>query len=206
MKQQLPYETGWTYINGNIGSVSNKGVEVALTAKIIQTKKVSWETTFTFSKNVNKIKSIYGQNTVDDIGNNLFIGESIHSYYNYVFDGVWQPDQEAEAKKYGQTVGQAKVKDINGDGKITVDDRVILGSSDPDWSGSIFTTLKVGQFDLSASLITNQGVLAYSPFHENFQQMTLDYLLNSLIPLRNHIMKVLIGKTIKLAIIEMLLL
>ncbi|MDM1061751.1 TonB-dependent receptor [Empedobacter falsenii] len=168
MKQQLPYETGWTYINGNIGSVSNKGVEIALTAKIVQTKKVSWETTFTFSKNVNKIKSIYGQNKVDDIGNNLFIGESIHSYYNYVFDGVWQPDQEAEAKKYGQTVGQAKVKDINGDGKITVDDRVILGSSDPDWSGSIFTTLKVGQFDLSASLITNQGVLAYSPFHENF--------------------------------------
>jgi len=168
MRQQLPFETGWPYINGNIGSVSNKGVEVALTTKIIQTPKVSWETTFTFSKNVNKIKSIYGQSEVDDIGNNLFIGENINSYYNYIYDGVWQYGQEAEAANYGQTVGQAKVRDVNGDGRITPDDRVILGNSDPKWSGSIFTTLKVGQFDLSASLITNQGVLAYSPFHENF--------------------------------------
>ncbi|WP_313581460.1 SusC/RagA family TonB-linked outer membrane protein [Chishuiella sp.] len=168
MAQQLPYETGWSYINGNIGSVSNKGIEIALTTKNIQTPKVSWETTFTFTKNVNKIKSIYGQSEVDDIGNNLFIGKSINSYYNYVFDGVWQPDQEEEAKRYGQTVGQAKVKDLNGDGKITGEDRTILGNSDPDWSGSIFTTLKVGQFDLSASVIIVQGVLAYSPFHENF--------------------------------------
>lgn len=168
MKQQLPLETGWNYIIGNVGSVSNKGIEASVTAKIIKTANVSWETTFVFSKNVNKIESIYGQNQVDDIGNNFFIGESINSYYNYVFDGVWQHGQEAEAAQYGQTVGQARVKDLDGDGKITTADRKILGSSDPDWSGSIFTTLKVGQFDLSASLITNQGVLVYSPFHENF--------------------------------------
>ncbi len=168
MPQQLPFETGWSTINGNVGSVSNKGIEASLTAKIIKTSKVSWETTFTFSKNVNEIVSIYGQKDADDIGNNLFIGESINSYYNYVFDGVWQESEAALAASYGQKVGQAKVKDLNGDGKITTDDRTILGSSDPDWSGSIFTSLKVGQFDLSASLITNQGVLAYSPFHENF--------------------------------------
>lgn len=169
MQQKLPNETGWEYTNANIGSVSNRGIEAVLTAKIINTPKIKWETTFTFSKNINEIKSIYGRTDVNDIGNNLFIGESIDSYYNYVYDGVWQPDQAAEAAKYGQTVGQAKVKDLNGDGKITPeDDRKILGSSNPDWSGSIFTTVKIGQFDFSASLITNQGVFVMSPYHEQF--------------------------------------
>ncbi|MCO6176275.1 TonB-dependent receptor [Flavobacterium sp. NRK F10] len=170
-EQQLPLESGWASTFSNVGSASNKGVEVLLTTKNIKTDKVTWQTTFAFTKNVNKLVSLYGQSEADDVGNNLFIGENIHSYYNYVFDGIWQPDQAAEAASYGQTPGQARVKDLNGDGQITGDDRAILGNSDPKWSGSVNSTLTVGNFDFSFSIITNQGVLAYSEFHENFTNM-----------------------------------
>ncbi|MDT0649541.1 SusC/RagA family TonB-linked outer membrane protein [Autumnicola edwardsiae] len=169
LPQQLPYETGWGTTNANVGSVSNRGIEVSLTTRNVQTENISWNTSFTFTKNRNQIESIYGQDEVDDVGNNLFIGESVDAIYNYKFNGIWQPEDAAEAQSYGMEVGQAKVVDVNNDGRYTPEeDRVILGSADPKWSGSIFTTLKVGDFDLSASVITNQGVYVYSPFHENF--------------------------------------
>jgi len=169
LEQNLPIESGFESINANIGSVSNQGVELALTTRNIQRSNFSWNTTFTFTRNRNKIVSIYGQDEVDDVGNGWFIGESINSHYNYVFDGIWQANERDQAANYGQSEGQAKVVDQNNDGTISPDDdRVILGSTDPDWTGSLFSTVKFGDFDFSFSLITSQGVFVSSPFHENF--------------------------------------
>ncbi|REH01810.1 SusC/RagA family TonB-linked outer membrane protein [Flavobacterium aquicola] len=178
-QQALPLENGVPTINSNVGSVSNKGIEVALTTKNIQTKNVTWETSFTFTKNMNELVSIYGQDKVSDIGNNLFIGENLHSYYNYVFDGVIQESEgvldplDGKIKyPFGQQAGQMKVKDLNGDGKIDpTNDRKVIGNYDPKWSGSFSTSLKVKQFDLSLSLITNQGMTVFSSFHDNFADM-----------------------------------
>ncbi|MFY0481406.1 SusC/RagA family TonB-linked outer membrane protein [Flavobacterium sp. PLA-1-15] len=168
-EQRMPLESGWPRIYSNVGSVSNKGVEVGLTTKNIVGEKVSWSTTFVFSKNTNKLESIYGQSDVSDVGNNLHLGQSLNSYYNYVFDGVWQESERAEAATYNQTPGQARVKDLNGDGAIdAVNDRQVIGNSDPDWTGSVNSTLTVGDFDFSFSVFTSQGAMAYSPFHENF--------------------------------------
>jgi TonB-linked SusC/RagA family outer membrane protein len=168
-QQALPLETGISYITSNVGSVSNKGIEAILTTKNIQTKDVSWETTFTFTKNVNKLVSLYDQTVKNDIGNNLFIGENINSLYNFIFDGVWQESDRALAATYAQKPGEVKVKDLNNDGKIDANnDRAILGNRDPEWSGSFSTSLRVKQFDLSVSVITNQGVLVFSDYHNNF--------------------------------------
>jgi len=169
LEQRLPIESGYEFISSNVGSVSNKGVEVSLTTRNIRKTNVSWSTTFTFTRNQNEIVSIYGQDEVDDVGNGWFIGESIDAQYNYQFDGIWQADEREEAAQYGQLEGQAKVVDVNNDGVIDPeDDRVILGSADPDWTGALFSTLRVGNFDLTMSVITSQGMFVYSPFHENF--------------------------------------
>lgn len=167
--QTLPLESGWESTFANVGSVSNKGVEVLLTTRNIRTKNLKWNTTFTFTKNTNNLESLYGQSEVDDIGNNLFIGESLNSYYNYVFDGIWQESEADLAASFGQTPGQARVKDLNGDGIIDANnDRQILGNSDASWIGSLLTSVEYKNFDLSASIFTNQGVFAYSEFHQNF--------------------------------------
>ncbi len=168
-EQELPLEAGFEFVNSNLASVSNKGVEIMLNTRVIDNNTVSWDVNFTYTNNTNIVESIYGQSEIDDPGNNLFIGESIDAFYNFKFNGIWQADEADEAVSYNQSEGQAKVVDFNDDGAINPnDDRVILGSSDPDWSGSLFTRLRVNRFDLSASIITNQGVLAYSRFHENF--------------------------------------
>lgn len=167
--QVLPLESGSGTTKANVGSISNKGVEISLITRNIKTENISWETSFTFTKNTNALESVYNQSEVDDIGNGFFIGQALNPYYNYVFDGVWQADEAVEAASYGMKEGEAKPKDINKDGKITAsDDRVILGTNQPDWSGGITSNLRVGNFDLSISAITSQGVLALSNFHDNF--------------------------------------
>ncbi len=184
-RQQLPAETGWRYTFSNVGSVSNKGVEVLLTTKNIQSEKIFWETTFTFSKNVNELVSIYGQDRVSDIGNNLFIGESLDSNYNYIYDGVWQESEATQAAAYGQKPGMARPKDINGDGKFDANDRAIIGNSQPKWQGSFYNKLTFGNFDFNFSLITSQGQTVLSTFHRNFtdvtdrgrQKLAMDYFI-----------------------------
>ncbi|GJM64224.1 SusC/RagA family TonB-linked outer membrane protein [Persicobacter diffluens] len=170
--QKLPLETGFEIIRANAASVRNKGAEIMLTTTNIKTAKVTWETIFTFSKNVNSIESIYGQSEEVDIGNGWFIGQPIDVHYNYQFDGVWHAHEKDQAESYNQTEGEARVKDINNDGAISPDDdRVFLGSSNPDWTGGIISRLNVGNWDMGLTISTQQGVLAYSPFHENFNNV-----------------------------------
>ncbi len=183
----LPYEYG---VPGgatisNVGSISNKGVEVILTTKNIQTDKVKWETTFTFTKNVNSLESINGQNKVDDIGNNLFIGKPLNSNYNYVYDGVWQESEAAQAATYNMLPGQARPKDLNSDGKFDALDRTTIGNPNPQWQGSAYSKLTIGNFDFNFSILTSQGQTVLSSFHQNFanvsdrgrQKMKMDYFI-----------------------------
>lgn len=184
-KQQLPSETGWKNTYANVGSVSNKGIEVLLTTKNIKSEKVNWETTFTFTKNVNKLESIYNQDQVSDIGNKLILGSELNPNYNYVYDGVWQESEAAQAASYGMAPGQARPKDLNGDGKFNQDDRTVIGNANPEWQGSLYSKLTVGNFDFNFSVLTSQGQTVLSTFHQNFadvsdrgrQKLAMDYFI-----------------------------
>ena len=184
-KQQLPAETGWKNTYANVGSVSNKGIEVLLTTKNIKSKNVSWETTFTFTKNINELESIYNQDQVSDIGNKLILGSELNPNYNYIYDGVWQESEAAQAASYGQAPGQARPKDLNGDGKFNQDDRTVIGNANPEWQGSVYSKLNVGQFDFNFSVLTSQGQTVLSTFHQNFadvsdrgrQKLKMDYFI-----------------------------
>ena len=184
--QKLPYETGWNNTFSNVGSVSNKGIEVGLTTKNVKSKLVDWETSFTFTKNENELESIYNQDKVSDIGNKLILGSELNPNYNYVYDGVWQESQAAEAATFGNMKpGMAKPKDINGDGKFDANDRTVIGNANPEWQGSIYSRLKVGQFDLNFSVLASQGQTVLSTFHQNFgdttdrgrQKLAMDYFI-----------------------------
>lgn len=171
LPSKLPVETGWGSVMANIGSVSNKGVELALNTVNIDTKNITWETSFTFSKNINKIEELYGTDE-DDIGNLWFIGEPVNVNYTYVFDGIWKADEAELAAVYGQREGQARVKDLDESDAIEADkDRTIIGTPDPSWAGSFATTVRYKNFDLNASLYTQQGVQVRSDFHFFYTRM-----------------------------------
>lgn len=149
---QIPTITGFTAINTNVGEISNKGVEISLSSKNITGKDFGWNTTFAFSKNVNKIISLLG--TGDLVSSNLFIGQSINAVYGYRTNGIYQV---GETPPSGYYTGNLRIVDNNGDGKINTDDRTILGSADPAYRFSVLNTFTYKNLSLSAFINSVQG-------------------------------------------------
>ncbi|WP_420147557.1 SusC/RagA family TonB-linked outer membrane protein [Spirosoma sp.] len=168
MNRDIPIETGWTAIKDNVGSVRNKGIEFSLRTVNVTGKNFLWNTSFTFSRNKNSIVDLLDKKE-DLVGNWWFIGRPINVNYTYVFDGIWQESEREQALKYGQSPGQAKVKDLNNDGKISSsNDRAIIGQKDPKWTGGFSTQVTFKNFDLSASMFARQGAQVFSAFHSQF--------------------------------------
>ena len=120
--------SGITSQSATMGQVNNWGIESILRAQIIQKKDFSWSSQMTFTRNRNKLVHLYGgENEEDDIPNNLFIGKSLGAIYGYKWTGIVQKNDTAYMEMTGSTPGDAKFEDLNKDGKITADDRQILG-------------------------------------------------------------------------------
>lgn len=52
------WSSGYNYRLINAGEIENKGVEIALNTRLIQTKDFSWDLNLNFSKNNNKVKEL----------------------------------------------------------------------------------------------------------------------------------------------------
>ena len=171
MPRRLAAESGVESMVDNIGTISNKGVEIVLRTMNIKTPNLTWTTNFTFARNVNAIEELYGRKE-DVVGEKRFIGQPINVEYDYLIDGVWT---EAEYLS-GATVydnhtflpGEAKTVDVDGDGSITTDDQVILGTNDPKWIGGLTSRLTFKNWDFSFNIITRQGVFGYDEFMEEY--------------------------------------
>src|SRR5690606_5340662 len=134
VERTLPIMTGYFSTWTNLGLIRNKGVELTLNSVNIKTDKFEWSSTFVFSKNQNEIVKLYGADNDgdgredDDVGNRWFIGQPINVLYSYVFDGIYQQEDEIPS---GFQIGYERYKDLNDDG-ITNDlnnDRAILGQT-----------------------------------------------------------------------------
>lgn len=176
MERKLAVPTGWEIMTDNVGSLSNRGIELQLRTLNVRTPDFTWETNLTFSTNKNEIVELYGEKE-DDVANRWFIGQPVEVVYAMEFDGIWQKDEVPEGDNTLE--GTAKVKDQNGDGVIDIDnDMKILGSPMPSWVGGLSTTFTYKNWDLSASLYTNQGVFVYSPFHTEFTDLNSKQILD----------------------------
>ncbi len=169
MARKLAMESGVSQMNDNIGSVKNRGIELSLNTVNVSTRDFTWTTSFTFAKNNNEIVSLYGRKE-DVVGEKRFIGEPINVIYDYKFNGVFStPEATAAAgnqlfSNYNPLPGHAKVVDANGDGAITSDDKVILGTPDPKWTGGFSTSVQYKNIDFSLSMIANIGRFVIDQF------------------------------------------
>ena len=181
LSDQLPGSIGFSSVTRNVGETRNRGVELSLTTVNYDKGGFKWSTDFVFTKNQEAILSLYN-GAVDDIGNRWFIGKPLSVIYDYKKLGIWQTAEADQAKAFGSTVGQIKVQDFSNDGKINADDRQILGSDIPTWSGGITNRFAYRGFDLSFFVYARIGQMIVSGFHQDlnqlagrYQQMKVDY-------------------------------
>ena len=141
----------------NIGEVSNKGFELNLAYRNnIGDFRYEVNGNMTFIKN--KIVSLKDQTIIDG----MFIleeGKPIDSYYMLHAIGIFQSEEEIKNSPHQTAAtkpGYLKFEDVNGDGKITEDDRKICGGVIPKITYGFNINLGYKNFDLAAFF---QGVM-----------------------------------------------
>ncbi|MBE5322093.1 TonB-dependent receptor [Pedobacter sp. MR2016-19] len=162
LNRALPIITGYSRVLENIGKTTNKGLEITLNTQNIAGKDFRWETMFVFATNKNKITDLYGDGK-DDLGNRWFIGKPIRVVYDYQMTGVWQTGEDVSKQDPTAKPGSLKFADLTSDGKITADDRTILGQIDPKWTGGITNTFHYKNINLSIFIQTAQGMTRNNP-------------------------------------------
>ncbi len=164
----------------NIAEISNRGVELTLNSRNIETKNFTWNSTLTFAWNKEKVESIdLGSGTTVDelISEGLFIGEPVNTLYGLKKIGIWQLGEEEDAAVFGAVPGDVKI-DVPGlthtstgvytdaDGNVyTADnvysisdnDRQILGHTTPDWTLGFQNTFTYKDFDLTVFMNMRWG-------------------------------------------------
>lgn len=147
--------TGYGSITVNAGKTKNTGIELVLNTTNIQTPDFQWSTDLTISRNDNEIVELVNGKE-DDINNRRFIGEPLSVYYDYKKIGIWQTEDADEIARYNENghdfePGDIRVEDVNGDGVIDPEnDRQIIGSPTPIWSGGFRNTFSYKNWDLAA--------------------------------------------------------
>ncbi len=163
-------------MNMNICETKNRGFELAVNSRNIDTNDFKWNSTVTFNYNKEKIVSL-----TDGVANNiangdyaLSIGEAVNSYYNYKLDGVWQKGEEADAAVFDKKPGDLKInvpglyKESDGkfykfdektgekvyydaENKYAYSDKdyQILGHNSPDWTLGFQNSFSYKNFDLT---------------------------------------------------------
>ena len=147
----LPNTSGFGSIIANVGSTRNTGIEFSVSTRNITAKSplgFSWSTDFNIYTNREEILEL-SLGKVDDIGNLRFIGQPLNVIYDFERVGIWQQGEDVAAKQGNSGVGYIKVRDLNEDGKISPDDRKILGSDVPDFVSGMTQRFSYQGFDLS---------------------------------------------------------
>lgn len=149
MSRQVPVMNGYSTILSNIGQTSNVGIEVGLNTKNIVKEDFRWSSSINFSWNKNKIVDLRGDGK-DDLTNAWLIGQPIRIFYDYKVVGIWQKEDDiSQSHQPNAKPGDAKLADMNGDGKITAADRTMMGNKVPVYNLSLGNEFSYKKFSLS---------------------------------------------------------
>ncbi|WP_160712900.1 TonB-dependent receptor [Chitinophaga solisilvae] len=168
LKRKIPAISGYTEVYDNIGKTANKGLEIMLNSRNIESDKFTWQTSFNISFNKNKVVSLYGDNK-DDIGNNLFIGRPLLGVYDYTMTGIWQVGEDSKIDP-GAKPGYIKFADTDGNGKIDASDRSYLGTQLPKYLAGLTNTFTYKNFSLNIFIQNVHGSLRPNNILDNRDQ------------------------------------
>lgn len=155
----VPWSSGFSSAIQNIGSMENKGLELALQAHILD-KAFKWTASANISFNRNKVLDLgpISEILTGEINGYLKLndpivirpGKELNSFYGYVSKGIFQlNDDIANSPQPNAAPGDRKYEDVNGDGILDARDRTFLGSAQPKHFGGMSHQLAYKNFDLS---------------------------------------------------------
>ena len=155
LERDLPGTAGGTQLQ-NVGSIENKGLEMAFTSVNISKPNFSWETTLTLSANRNKVLDLGGDEYINlsqpsNQGGNglrLIVGEEAPVFIGATYLGTYKTEQEIiDDGRVGQSfLGGPRYIDLDGNSVINDEDKIPIGSPQPDFYGGLRNTINYKNF------------------------------------------------------------
>lgn len=180
--KQAPTETGLEDFLQNGGELSNRGFEIALSAKVIDTKPFRWNTEIGIARYKNEITALPdGDYTTEVLGGEVLtsVGHAAGVFYGYQADGVYATEaeastvglriQNADASYSSFHAGDVRFADLHADGILDERDKTVIGDPNPDFTGSWANRFTMGRFALDVLCTFKCGGDVY-----NYQRQTLE--------------------------------
>ena len=168
----------------NVGNVVNKGVELSVDALLAAKHDLTWRVSANIAHNRNRITDM-------GTANNIIMGsanetilrkdEALGSFYGLQFDGIVQQGEDVSKLPTlnGKTLepGDVKYVDLDGNGRIDGNDRVVLGSIQPDFTYGFSSQLKWKRLDASIAFAGSYGNQVYNALGRRLEQTGDSYNL-----------------------------
>ena len=162
----VPQQSGFSESLQNVGELANEGFELEIKGTGFKLGKTSLSFNANITTNKNRVVAL-GADQFQIIQNNggidflTRIGESVAQFYVYDIIGVYKSQSEIDSEQIqplpGTEVGDYIVRDVNGDGQITPDDRMMMGDYNPDFAYGFGLNLSYQGFDLAAQFYGIEG-------------------------------------------------
>lgn len=167
------FVTGLGSYYKNLGELSNRGFEMSVNAQLIQTKDWDWDITLTGSTNKNEVKKLSTDLPIEGSIQITEVGRPIYQYKMKEWAGV--DPETGDGLWYLNETGDETTFNYNDAAKRYV------GDPNPDFVGSISSTLRWKSLDLSFQLNYSLGSKIYGDnlrydeqvggsFYENYTQ------------------------------------
>ncbi len=176
----------------NTGEMTNTGLDVAISTHQNLSNDLKMNATLTFTTYHNVINKVtlgqpyFEQNGGRFNGSSIVrnsVGGPVGGFFGYKTDGFWNSKAEIDAANASAggtyqndaAVGRFKYADINGDGKVTADDRTLLGNPNPKFTGGLNLDFTYKAFDLNMFWYGSYGnkiwndIKWWTDFYANFQ-------------------------------------
>ncbi|MDO7874470.1 TonB-dependent receptor [Hymenobacter sp. ASUV-10] len=205
----IPPLLGYSSQQVNVGSTSNRGLELQAITTVLQNENFNWTATANTSFNRNRIESLGPVNELKGINSGwagnvipqdyqVVVGQPVGQMYGYITEGFYTADQfesydastrtgvlkpgiASNAGVIGQNVapGIIRLRDVNGDGVVNADDRTLIGNANPKFTGGLNQQFSYKNFDASLFLNWVYGNDIYNANKVEFT--TANYALGNLL-------------------------
>jgi outer membrane receptor protein involved in Fe transport len=170
---KVPVTSGYDQIYLNSGSIRNSGVEISLNATPVQTKDFSWDLRVNYTRNRNKVLSIYPGLTEITMGSQFgYLSSTVTQKYipgypvGALFGRTYQRYYGTKAenpavldKSLPIVIGANGFPVLNPGSK-----QQYIANSQPEWIGNLGSTVRYKAFQLSFLFDTQQGLYRYNQF------------------------------------------
>lgn len=181
-----PAITGFTSTITNAGEVRNHGIDLELETKNL-VGDFKWNTSFNLSRNRNEVIDLGGVdqriNTYWSMDFLLRKGEPMFSFFGYNMTGIYQSVEQVNSTPHlaGAKPGNPILQDVNNDGAITPDDKVILGSYMPKMTLGLSNEFFWKNFDMSIFVQASLGAKIFNAENQYYEGNTLGAMRRSLV-------------------------